>query len=83
MFFVSLFVFAPVIYVLTERSVSGSMLSRLNTWLPHDVAPSSRLIAFGVIGGLAVGFTPLNRPLRYLCTAVSYTHLTLPTILRV
>ena len=70
MFFVSLLVIAPVIYVLTERSVPGSMLSRLNTWLPDDVAPSSRLIAFGVIGGLAVGFTPLNRPLRYLCTVV-------------
>jgi len=70
MFLLSLLVIVPIAYVLSGRDLPVVVVDLLNEYVPNDTAPSQELVAWAMLGGAAVGATPLHKLIRYLATVV-------------
>jgi len=69
-FLISLLVIVPIAYVLSGRELPVSVIEALNQYVPNDTAPSQELVAWAMLGGAAVGATPIHKLVRYLATVV-------------
>ena len=70
MFLISLLAIVPIAYVLSGRELPAVVVDLLESYVPNDTAPSRELVAWAMLGGAAVGATPLHKLIRYLATVV-------------
>ena len=70
MWLVSFVVLVVLGYVLTGRELPDRLVEVMETYLPNDRGPGSDVVAFAMLGGAAVGLTPIHRVVRYLATLV-------------
>ena len=70
MFLISLLVIVPIAYVLSDRQLPVVVVDLLKEYVPNDTAPSEELVAWSMLGGAAVGATPVHKLIRYLATVV-------------